>query len=323
LAWVPRWPTASSPATRHQAAKAWCRTAGTLADNGGPTKTQAIGPGSPALDAVPSAGAECAGSDQRGVSRPQGAGCDAGAYEWAPPGVATGQAIATSSNGATLQGLVNPNARVTTYHFELGTTTGYGRSTLEQSTGAGTAALAVEASVDGLDPGVTYHYRLVAANADGPAAGEDRTFVTPTPDTEAPRFLSASLAPRVFAVTRRGRSETPVTSRTRRGTTFRYTLSEAARVLFTIRRARPGRRVGRRCVKPTPRNRGRRSCARFVLVRRFAAQATAGSNRKKFSGKIGRRALAPGTYRAVLTATDAAGNVSAPRRLRFRVVRAR
>ncbi|MGQ0700370.1 MAG: choice-of-anchor Q domain-containing protein [Panacagrimonas sp.] len=52
----------------------------TLADNGGPTRTHALVAGSPAIDIV--AGSLCAGTtDQRGVNRPKGAGCDAGAFE--------------------------------------------------------------------------------------------------------------------------------------------------------------------------------------------------------------------------------------------------
>jgi hypothetical protein len=53
----------------------------TLADNGGPTQTHALPMCSPAinLDATCSAGVTI---DQRGVSRPIGAGCDAGAYEY-------------------------------------------------------------------------------------------------------------------------------------------------------------------------------------------------------------------------------------------------
>ncbi|MBL1110476.1 CSLREA domain-containing protein [Streptomyces sp. 5-8] len=50
---------------------------GPLADNGGPTDTAALLPGSPALDAA----AGCPATDQRGVARPQGAACDIGAYE--------------------------------------------------------------------------------------------------------------------------------------------------------------------------------------------------------------------------------------------------
>ena len=54
---------------------------GPLQDNGGPTQTMAIAPGSPAVDAVPSTGAQCPATDQRGVRRPEGAGCDIGAFE--------------------------------------------------------------------------------------------------------------------------------------------------------------------------------------------------------------------------------------------------
>ena len=53
---------------------------GPLADNGGPTLTHALLPGSPAIDAVP--GADCTlATDQRGVARPQGPACDIGAFE--------------------------------------------------------------------------------------------------------------------------------------------------------------------------------------------------------------------------------------------------
>jgi predicted outer membrane repeat protein len=62
---------------------------GPLAMNGGSTATHALLPGSPAIDH----GAGCTVGDQRGVPRPQGAACDAGAYEVATrlalqPGIA-------------------------------------------------------------------------------------------------------------------------------------------------------------------------------------------------------------------------------------------
>lgn len=50
---------------------------GPLANNGGPTQTMALLPGSPAIDTA----ANCPATDQRGVSRPQGSACDIGAYE--------------------------------------------------------------------------------------------------------------------------------------------------------------------------------------------------------------------------------------------------
>jgi hypothetical protein len=54
---------------------------GPLADNGGPTLTHALLAGSPAIDAAVGV---CPATDQRGVARPQGDGCDAGAFELAP-----------------------------------------------------------------------------------------------------------------------------------------------------------------------------------------------------------------------------------------------
>ena len=50
-----------------------------LADNGGPTLTHALLASSPAIDAGDNA--TCLSTDQRGVTRPQGAACDIGAYE--------------------------------------------------------------------------------------------------------------------------------------------------------------------------------------------------------------------------------------------------
>jgi hypothetical protein len=54
---------------------------GPLTDNGGPTDTQALLPGSPAIGAGAAQG--CPQYDQRGVARPEGS-CDIGAYEYVP-----------------------------------------------------------------------------------------------------------------------------------------------------------------------------------------------------------------------------------------------
>jgi Ca2+-binding RTX toxin-like protein len=52
---------------------------GGLSDNGGPTDTQALLAGSAAIDAA--SGCPPPSADQRGLPRPQGAACDAGAFE--------------------------------------------------------------------------------------------------------------------------------------------------------------------------------------------------------------------------------------------------
>jgi hypothetical protein len=110
----------------------------------------------------------------------------------------------------------------------------------------------------------------------------------------APVITSASLARRRFTV---GRASTSVAAgRARRGTTFRLTLSKAARVKIAIRHA-------------------------HHLAGTIRRNSHAGANRIAFSGRIGRRALRPGRYVATITATDASGKPSAPRTLRFTVVK--
>lgn len=75
-----------------------------LADNGGPTKTHGLLPGSPALNAgdpAVCAAAPVSGVDQRGVVRPQGPGCDLGAYESAlVSSVVGGKNLRISSPGS-------------------------------------------------------------------------------------------------------------------------------------------------------------------------------------------------------------------------------
>ncbi|MEX0682639.1 MAG: choice-of-anchor Q domain-containing protein [Dehalococcoidia bacterium] len=71
---------------------------GPLADNGGPTFTHALIQGSPAIDAGDDA--VCPVDDQRGEPRPQGDGCDAGAFE-SPFAAPTASPSATPSSSPT------------------------------------------------------------------------------------------------------------------------------------------------------------------------------------------------------------------------------
>ena len=110
---------------------------------------------------------------------------------------------------------------------------------------------------------------------------------------------------RRFAV---GRARTRlVAQRPRRGSAFRFRLSERATVKIRIDRRlrRRGRTVHRKVTVLT--RRGRR----------------AGANKIKLSGRIRRRALRPGAYRATLTAIDPSRNRSRKRRTTFRIVSAR
>jgi hypothetical protein len=98
--------------------------------------------------------------------------------DWHP--VATTEpATGISTEGATLNGAVNPQGISTTYHFDYGTTTSYGSSTPESgSIGNGTNSVAVSRAISGLLPSTTYHFRVVATNLEGTSYGQDRTFST-------------------------------------------------------------------------------------------------------------------------------------------------
>lgn len=95
------------------------------------------------------------------------------------PAVVTTAATAVTSAAANLNGTVNPNAGIATVTIEYGLTTAYG-STVAATPGTvtGTTANAVTASISGLNPYTTYHYRVVATNAGGTTNGNDMTFTT-------------------------------------------------------------------------------------------------------------------------------------------------
>ena len=97
----------------------------------------------------------------------------------AKPGATTGAAAPDAPTSADLSGTVDPNGVETTYHFEYGTTTDYGSQTPETSAGAGANPQDAAASLSGLQPQTTYHYRLVATNSLGITVGSDGTFTTP------------------------------------------------------------------------------------------------------------------------------------------------
>ena len=73
---------------------------------------------------------------------------------------------------------VNPNGRSTSWYFEYGTSTTYGSRTSSRSAGSGTATARCRRDGREPQPGVTYHFRLVASSSLGTTRGADATFVT-------------------------------------------------------------------------------------------------------------------------------------------------
>jgi hypothetical protein len=92
-------------------------------------------------------------------------------------GLTASSAVGQSS--AAFEAFVNPSLSSTTYHFEYGTTVAYGSNTPESaSIGSDNAPRRVVATVTGLAPGTTYHFRVVARNGIGIAEGGDETVTT-------------------------------------------------------------------------------------------------------------------------------------------------
>lgn len=124
------------------------------------------------------------------------------AAQAASPTVTTGGASSVATTAATVHADVNPHGIATTYAFQYGTSSAYGAQTASHSAGSGTSAKAVAVRIGRLMPGVRYHYRVIASNADGTSVGADRSFKTALPPAKPPAVLgTAPFAPDASGVT--------------------------------------------------------------------------------------------------------------------------
>jgi hypothetical protein len=135
------------------------------------------------------------------------------------------------------------------------------------------------------------------------------------PDTAGASVSGASMTNRVFAVGNLAR-------RVPHGTRFLFQLSEPAAVKIVIEQPARGRRVGAKCRKPSAKLRRKKACTRYTSKGVVTAAGVQGGNSLAFTGKLRRKALKPGRYRARIVATDAAGNAPSNQPvLSFRIVR--
>ncbi|MDY6839402.1 MAG: hypothetical protein SWH78_15665 [Thermodesulfobacteriota bacterium] len=100
------------------------------------------------------------------------------------PAVTTGPATSVGESTATLTGILNPNGLATTYYFEYGKDTNYGKSTQEADGGSGSDHVEVKVGIVKLKDDTVYHFRLVAMNSTGVTYGKDMTFKTRDDDDD-------------------------------------------------------------------------------------------------------------------------------------------
>lgn len=108
--------------------------------------------------------------------------------------------------------------------------------------------------------------------------------------------------------------------RHKRGTTFRFSLSEPATVGIVISERLSGRRSGKRCVAATAKLRRAATCTGFIRQGTLTRTGHQGTNRVAFSGRIGSKALKPGRYQATLIAGAPFTRASKPAAITFTIV---
>ena len=108
-----------------------------------------------------------------------------------PPTATTETAMGVTMTSATVRGTIHPNNLSTDVYFECGaeSVNGLQAATMgfaytetvacSPSSVSGLMPVRVSATLSGLSPGTTYHFRVVARNSQGTSYGTDATFETP------------------------------------------------------------------------------------------------------------------------------------------------
>ncbi|HEY5976912.1 MAG TPA: fibronectin type III domain-containing protein [Solirubrobacterales bacterium] len=95
-----------------------------------------------------------------------------------PPSVSGVRTSELTQSSATLHANINPVGFDSTYVFEYGTTPSYGQSipATPVALGSGTEGIDVDQEITDLQPGFTYHFRVVSQNKWGTEVSPDTTF---------------------------------------------------------------------------------------------------------------------------------------------------
>ena len=87
---------------------------------------------------------------------------------------------AITATSARVSAIVDPHGAMSTYAFQYGRSTAYGDSTGVADVPATSGQQTVGATITGLSPSTTYHFRVNAYNSVGAADGADQSFTTAT-----------------------------------------------------------------------------------------------------------------------------------------------
>ncbi len=144
------------------------------------------------------------------------------------PQATTEAAGGVKATEATLNATVNPRGEETSYRFEYVDQAHFAAHGYEGATsvpaspkaiGSGGADVAVSQTLSGLEPGFTYHFRIVATNGNGTSYGEDMTFTTKAagPALQPPGGAFPATFSLAGEQTVRLRAPTPLTCKTESG----------------------------------------------------------------------------------------------------------
>ena len=103
-----------------------------------------------------------------------------------------------------------------------------------------------------------------------------------------------------------------------RGTVFSYTLNQDAAVTVEMKRVKAGRLVGKKCKRPTKATRKKKKCD--LTEHKLFRNGKEGKNSLPYTGRVKGKALRPGSYVAVFTATAPGGKPKSDS-AGFRIVR--